>query len=110
MCATWHCTKRELIVADDDAVRSRRKQAHANGNHSGCRPGCGGRLRVATDGDVSALRAAVEAEFAADDVLVLALASRLADVAAEGHGPAAVAALRALGELMATRRVRREPG
>jgi hypothetical protein len=90
MCATWRRTERELIVADDDAVRSRRKRAHANGDHSGC----GGRLRVATDGDVSALRAAVEAEFAADDVLVLALASRLAEVAAEGHGPAAVAARR----------------
>jgi hypothetical protein len=53
---------------------------------------------------VSGLLAAVEAEFAGDDELVRALALRLATVAAEGHGVAAVTALRALGELVAAQR------
>jgi hypothetical protein len=73
------------IVAEDD-VRSRRKRAHALGDHSQCRPGCQRRLRVAIVDDVSGLRAAVETEFAEDDELVRSLAIRLATIAAAGHG------------------------
>jgi hypothetical protein len=91
-------------MADSEAVRARRKRRHAAGDHSQCRPGCEQRLRVATVDDVSGLVAAVEVEFAEGDVLVLALARRLARVASEGHGLAAVSALRALGELVAAQR------
>jgi hypothetical protein len=61
-------------------------------------------LRVATVDDGSGLMGAVEAEFAGDDVMVRALAVRLATVAAQGHGVAAVSASRALGELVAAQR------
>jgi hypothetical protein len=91
-------------MADSPAVRARRKRLHASGDHAECRPGCGRRLRVATVDDVSGLMAAVDAEFPADDELVRALALRLASVASEGHGVAAVTALRALGELVAAQR------
>jgi hypothetical protein len=91
-------------MADSPAVRAARKRAHAAGDHSSCRPGCERRLRVATVDDVSGLMAAVEAEFPPDDELVRALALRLATVASEGHGVAAVTALRALGELVAVQR------
>jgi hypothetical protein len=91
-------------MADSDAVRARRKRAHAAGDHSLCRPGCERRLRVATEDDVSVFRAAVEAEFAEGDEMVRSLAIRLATIAAEGHGVPAVTALRALGELVAAQR------
>jgi hypothetical protein len=90
-------------VADSQALRSRRKRAHAADDHSLCRPGCARRLRVATDADVSVLSVAVAAEFGEADPLVVALAARLAAIA-EGNGPAAVAALRGLGELAAAQR------
>ena len=60
-------------------------------------------MRVATDADVSVLSVAVAAEFGSADPLVVALAARLAAIA-EGNGPAAVAALRGLGELAAAQR------
>jgi hypothetical protein len=92
-------------MADSEALRSRRKRLHAAGDHSTCRAGC---LRVA-DGDLDrdGLVVAVEAEFGSADPLVLALARRLAVMAVEGRGAAAVAALRALGELVAAQRVPR---
>jgi hypothetical protein len=91
-------------VADSAAVRARRKRAHASGDHSMCRAGCERRLRVASVDDVSGLVAAVHAEFGEGDPLVRSLALRLAAVASEGHGTAAVAALRGLGELVAAQR------
>ena len=54
--------------------------------------------------DVSGLVAAVQTEFGEDDPLVRSLAVRLATVASEGHGTAAVMALRGLGELVAAQR------
>ena len=59
---------------------------------------------MATVDDVSGLAEAVDAEFLEADPLVRALALRLARMASEGHGVAAVAALRALGELSAAQR------
>jgi hypothetical protein len=91
-------------MPDSGALRARRARAHAAGDHALCRPSCGGSLRVARPADAPALLAAVEAEFAGEDALVRALAVRLATVAAEGHGVAAVSALRALGELVAAQR------
>jgi hypothetical protein len=91
-------------VADSEAVRSQRKRLHAAGNHSTCRPGCERRLRVATADDVSGLYEAVNAEFGPEDPVVRSLALRLATVASEGHGTAAVMALRGLGELVAAQR------
>jgi hypothetical protein len=91
-------------VADSAAVRARRKRLHATGDHSTCRLGCERRLRVATVDDVSGLVEAVEAEFDPADELVRALALRLARVASEGHGMAAVGALKALAELTAAQR------
>jgi hypothetical protein len=91
-------------MADSVALRSRRKRRHAAGDHSECRPGCERRLRVATVDDVSGLRASVAVEFGADDEVVRALALRLATIAEQGHGVAAVTALRALGELIAAQR------
>lgn len=69
-----------------------------------CRPGCLSRLRVASVDDVPGLVGAVEAEFPESDPLVRGLALRLARMACEGHGPSAVAAARALGELIAVQR------
>lgn len=80
------------------------ERLHAAGDHAECRPGCERRLRVATVDDVSGLVAAVEAEFTEDDSLVRSLAVRLARVASEGHGMAAVGALKALAELTAAQR------
>jgi hypothetical protein len=61
-------------------------------------------LRVASVDERAGLVAAVEAEFGPDDPLVRGLALRLASVASEGHGMSAVAALKALGELVAAQR------
>jgi hypothetical protein len=54
--------------------------------------------------DVDQLAQAVEVEFSGDDELSRALALRLVKLSA-GSGPAAVQALRALGELVAQQRV-----
>ena len=93
-------------MADSPALRARRKRLHAAGDHSVCRPGCERRLRVASRDDVAAseLVAAVEDEFPDTDPLVRALALRLARVAVEGHGAAAVQAMRALAELVSAQR------
>lgn len=98
-------------MADSDAQRARRYRLHQQGDHSLCRPG---RCRVLTavpegadvpppSADVVELLAAVEEEFPPSDRLSRALAVRLAGLSG-GKGPAAVQALRALGELVAAQR------
>jgi hypothetical protein len=91
-------------MADSEALRQRRARAHRDGDHSACRPGCDRRLRVASVDERAGLVEAVEAEFGSGDPLVRSLAVRLATVASEGHGAAAVMALRGLGELVAAQR------
>jgi hypothetical protein len=43
-------------MADSDAVRSRRRRAHAAGDHSLCRPGCGGTKPAVVLPMISAVR------------------------------------------------------
>ena len=87
-------------MADSVALRSRRHRAHVDGDHSLCREGCGVREQARADGS---LRRALLAEIPEDDPVSRELAVRLAELA-DGRGAAAVAACRALGELMAAQR------
>src|SRR5262245_30488638 len=95
-------------MADSDALRARRYRLHRQNDHSLCRPACG-RLQVGPEGasslplETAELETAVRDELGEDDPLVLALALRLTQLAA-GSGPAAVQAVRALGELLAQHR------
>jgi hypothetical protein len=95
-------------LADSNAVRLRRSRAHQAGIHEFCLPdhckeaGLSPERQQATEA-TAALAAAVREEFSAEDPLSLALALRLVGLA-EGRGVAAVQALRALGELVATQR------
>jgi hypothetical protein len=94
-------------VADSGALRVRRARLHARGEHELCRESssCRRPLRVAVAGDPpGGLVGAVAAELAEADPVVRELGLRLADIAAEGRGPAQVNALRALGELLAEQR------
>jgi hypothetical protein len=95
-----------VAVADSDARRARRYRLHRDGDHSLCvadRCSAAGLREPAPDGSTQRLRAAIRAEFPAEDEMSLALAERLADLSA-GKGAAAVQALRALGELVAAQR------
>ena len=95
-------------MADSDALRARRYRQHRQDDHSLCRGACG-RLQVVPGGasslppEVEELERAVRAELGEADPLMLALALRLVRLSA-GSGPAAVQAVRALGELMAQHR------
>jgi hypothetical protein len=95
------------VTADSEALRARRYRSHRAGDHSLCRPDrCraeGPPAPPPAAGDVGDLAAAVDAEFPSSDPLSRALARRLAALSS-GHGPAAVQALRALGELVAAQR------
>jgi hypothetical protein len=101
-------TRNGAQMADSDAVRSRRYRQHRQGDHSLCKGSCDRpRLAVVADGatvpmpdEVVRLEAAVRAELGEHDPLLLALATRLVRLSA-GSGPAAVAALKSLGELVA---------
>ena len=95
-------------MADSEALRARRYRAHQAGIHELCLPGrckekgpseAQQQARRAT----AALAAAVVEEFPEHDTLSRALALRLVELS-EGRGPAAVQALRALGELVAYQR------
>jgi hypothetical protein len=95
-------------MADSEALRARRYRAHQAGIHELCIPGrCKelgpSREQQATAEGTAALVAAVLQEFPESDPLSRALALRLVDLSA-GRGPAAVQALRALGELVAAQR------
>jgi hypothetical protein len=98
-------------MADSDALRSRRKRLHAQNDHTLCKPGCGRqRLAVVADGatvpmpeEVVQLERAVRAELGEHDPLLLGLGLRLVRLSA-GSGPAAVNAVKALGELIAAQR------
>jgi hypothetical protein len=95
-------------MADEGALRMRRSRAHQAGIHELCLPGrCkeAGTTpnQAATDQATAQLAAAVLAEFPESDPLSRAMALRLVDLSA-GKGPAAVQALRALGELTAWQR------
>jgi hypothetical protein len=93
-------------VADDDAVRSRRKRRHAQGDHSSCLPTrCRALGAPATPkaGDTSPLAAAVLEEFPSHDPMSRALALRLVELAA-GPGVGGVSAVKALAELVAAQR------
>jgi hypothetical protein len=95
-------------VADSDALRMRRSRAHAAGNHDLCLIGRCKELgpsaeQRATDQATAELAAAVVAEFPESDPLSRALALRLVELSG-GRGPAAVQALRALGELVSYQR------
>jgi hypothetical protein len=95
-------------VADSEALRARRHRAHQAGNHDLCLVGrCpelgpDAKQRAAAEA-TARLVAAVEAEFPADDQMSRELALRLVELSG-GRGPAAVQALRALGELVAYQR------
>jgi hypothetical protein len=107
-------------MADSDAIRARRSRLHRQGDHSQCLPGrCpdlgGRRLSAVPDGaeavlpaEVVELLEALDGELDAGDRTVRALAFRLARLSATS-GPAAVQALRALGELVAAQRDRHVP-
>jgi hypothetical protein len=107
-------------VADSDAIRARRSRLHRQGDHSRCLPSrCpvlgGRRLSAVPDGaevvlpdEVVELLEALDGELDAGDRTVRALAFRLARLSASS-GPAAVQALRALGELVAAQRGRDVP-
>jgi hypothetical protein len=105
------CLVKGLEVADSDAIRAKRYRMHQQGDHSECKTGRCQVLTVVPDGagapapsgDVAELLAAVEEEFPPSDRLSRALARRLAGLS-DGRGPAAVQALRALGELVAAQR------
>jgi hypothetical protein len=98
-------------MADSDAQRAKRYRQHQQGDHSECKAGRCKVLTVVPDGatvpavsgDVAELVAAVEEEFPPTDRLSRALALRLAGLS-DGRGPAAVQALRALGELVSAQR------
>jgi hypothetical protein len=95
-------------MADSDALRARRSRAHRAGIHELCLPGRCKELgpdaaQQAAAEATARLAEAVEAEFPADDPLSRALALRLVELSG-GRGPAAVQALRALGELVAYQR------
>jgi hypothetical protein len=95
-------------MADSDALRMRRSRAHASGDHHLCVIGRCKELEPsaeqrATEVVIAQLREAVLAEFPEDDALSRALALRLVELSA-GKGPAAVEALRALGELTSWQR------
>jgi hypothetical protein len=86
----------------------RRSRAHAAGDHDLCIVGRCKALgpsaeQRATDQATAELAAAVLAEFPESDPLSRAMALRLVMLSA-GKGPAAVQALRALGELTAWQR------
>jgi hypothetical protein len=95
-------------MADSDALRARRSRAHRQGDHHLCIVGHCKELgpspeQRATQEATARLREAVEAEFPTDDPLSRALALRLVELSG-GRGPAAVAALAKLGELVAFQR------
>jgi ATP/maltotriose-dependent transcriptional regulator MalT len=95
-------------MADSDALRQRRSRAHQAGIHELCIPGRCKELgssaaQQAAEVATARLAAAVEAEFSEEDALSRALALRLVELSG-GRGPAAVQALRALGELVAYQR------
>ena len=95
-------------MADSEALRARRYRAHQAGDHHLCIvgrcPDLGPDAAQRAAAEATArLVAAVEAEFPEDDPLSRALALRLVDLSG-GRGPAAVQALRALGELVAYQR------
>jgi hypothetical protein len=87
-----------LRVADTAALRMKRSRLHAQGDHSICKHGPQGE-----DEEITALVAAVAAEWGDGDDLSRAMALRLARLAS-GRGPAAVSALRGLAELAAFQR------
>lgn len=95
-------------MADTEALRARRYRAHQAGDHHLCivgrckELGPSAEQRAATEATAK-LAAAVVEEFPEDDALSRALALRLVDLS-DGRGPAAVQALRALGELVAYQR------
>jgi hypothetical protein len=95
-------------MADPDALRMRRSRAHQAGDHHLCVIGRCKELgpdqtqRAAAEA-TARLTAAVLEEFPETDPLSRAMALRLVDLSA-GKGPAAVQALRALGELTAWQR------
>jgi hypothetical protein len=95
-------------MADSNALRMRRSRAHQAGIHELCLPGRCKELGLDQAQQSAAeatarLLAAVREEFPESDPLSLALAERLAEVSG-GRGPAAVSALKALGELVAAQR------
>lgn len=88
-------------MADSGALRARRARAHANGDHELCRPGSKCR-QPAGPAPANGLTASVMAVLAETDESVQQLGLRLAAIATDGRGTAAqVAAIRALGELLA---------
>lgn len=108
-------------MADSDAVRAKRSRLHRQGDHSSCLPGrcaaLGGprRLSAVPDDATATLPAevvelleALDGELDAGDRTVRSMAFRLARLSATS-GPAAVQALRALGELVAAQRDRDVP-
>jgi hypothetical protein len=95
-------------MADSEAVRARRHRAHAAGIHELCLPGrCKEKgpdaVQQAAAEATAQLAEAVASEFPETDPLSRALALRLVELS-DGRGPAAVQALRALGELVAYQR------
>jgi hypothetical protein len=95
-------------MADSEALRARRHRAHEAGIHELCVPGRCKELgpspaQVQAAQATAQLAAAVAEEFPESDALSRALALRLVELS-EGRGPAAVQALRALGELVAAQR------
>jgi hypothetical protein len=91
-------------MADSEAVRAKRSRAHRHGDHSLCDPArCSALGSDDLPVEVVELLEALDAELDDEDRTVRALAFRLARLSA-GNGPAAVSALRALGELLAAQR------
>jgi hypothetical protein len=98
-------------MADSEALRARRYRAHQAGIHELCIPGhCKELERLGhpsgqqpADEATALLAAAVAEEFPSSDPTLRALDLRLVELS-EGRGPAAVQALRALGELVAAQR------
>ena len=95
-------------MADSEALRARRYRAHQAGNHELCIVGRCKELgpdaaQRAAQEATARLAAAVLEEFPEEDALSRALALRLVELSG-GRGPAAVQALRALGELVAYQR------
>jgi len=95
-------------VADSEALRARRYRAHQAGIHELCLPGRCKELGPDQTQQKAAeatarLAAAVLEEFPESDPLSRAMALRMVELS-EGRGPAAVQALRALGELVAYQR------
>ena len=95
-------------MADSEALRARRYRAHQAGIHELCLTGRCKELgpdatQQAAAEATARLATAVAEEFPESDLLSRALALRLVDLSA-GRGPAAVQALRALGELVAYQR------